>query len=551
MRRHRDELIDDIVLIQRHTLDAAAATVLYLVGIGRNPLDIAVLRKRNNDILNRNQILIIHVADRIKNLCLARIIVFIADHAQLILENLIDPCLMGQNILQIRNFDQKILIFRLDLFTLQTGQAAELHIQNGLRLNLIQTEAAHQTRHSLIGILRITDRMNDRIQIVDRNPQTFQNMGTVLCLLQIKGRTSADDFLLEADVFRQNILQAALLRGTVYEHNVIDRKRSLQRRQTIQLIQKNFRLHILAQFHDDTDTVHVRFVAQIRNSFNHLVTGKIRNPRYHCGLVYLIGDFIDNDALLAVRHTFNMRPGTHDNGTSAGLKGSPDAAAAKNKAAGRKVRSLDILHQLRHGNIRIRHYLQNGINDFAEIVRRNIGRHTDGNTLTAIDQQVREAGRKNRRLLFFAIVVVLHVDGILVQISEHLDSDLGHTCFRITHRGCTVSVHVTEVAMAIDQYLAHVPVLGHVNKGAIDGTVTVRVIFSHCVADNTCTLLIRLVRTVIHLVHGEENTALYRLQTVTNIRQSTRNNDRHRIIKEVTADFLGQLGFRNISRIEL
>ena len=34
-----------------------------------------------------------------------------------------------------------------------------------------------------------------------------------------------------------------------------------------------------------------------------------------------------------------------------------------------------------------------------EVVRRNIGGHADGNALYAVDQQVGEASRQNRRLL--------------------------------------------------------------------------------------------------------------------------------------------------------
>ena len=39
-----------------------------------------------------------------------------------------------------------------------------------------------------------------------------------------------------------------------------------------------------------------------------------------------------------------------------------------------------------------------GVDDFAEIVRRDVGGHADGDAAGAIDQQVREFRRQNRRL---------------------------------------------------------------------------------------------------------------------------------------------------------
>ena len=105
--------------------------------------------------------------------------------------------------------------------------------------------------------------------------------------------------------------------------------------------------------------------------------------------------------------------------------------------------------------------------------------------------------------------------------------------------------------MTVYQCLSQVPVLGHVNQGTVNRTVAVRMVFSHCITDNTRTLTIRFVRCVIHFIHGVENTSLHRFETITYIRQGSCHNDGHGVFKEVSSDFLGEVCFCYISRIEV
>ena len=105
--------------------------------------------------------------------------------------------------------------------------------------------------------------------------------------------------------------------------------------------------------------------------------------------------------------------------------------------------------------------------------------------------------------------------------------------------------------MTIYEHLTHIPRLSHVDKRPVNRAVTMRMIFSHRIADDTRALLIRLIRTVVHLIHRVQNSSLYRLQSISYIRKCTGNDDRHRIIQKVSADFLGQFCFSNMPRVKL
>ena len=59
-----------------------------------------------------------------------------------------------------------------------------------------------------------------------------------------------------------------------------------------------------------------------------------------------------------------------------------------------------------------------GVDDLAEIVRRNVGRHADRDAAGAVDQQVGKLRRQDRRLFFVVVVVRLKIDGVLVDVVE-------------------------------------------------------------------------------------------------------------------------------------
>ena len=59
-----------------------------------------------------------------------------------------------------------------------------------------------------------------------------------------------------------------------------------------------------------------------------------------------------------------------------------------------------------------------------------------------------------------------------------------------------------------------------------------RVVVTHNFTDDFCRLHCSVRSAPTILIHRIQNTAINRLQPVTNVRQSTVNNDRHRVFKE-------------------
>ena len=182
--------------------------------------------------------------------------------------------------------------------------------------------------------------------------------------------------------------------------------------------------------------------------------------------------------------------------------------------------------------------MQAGIDGFVEVVRRNIGRHADGNAAGAVDQQIGQARWHDQRFLLAAIVVGAEIDGFLVQIGQQLVGDFGQADFGVAHGGGVVAIDGAEVALAIDQHVAQRKILRHAHDGVINSGVAVRMVFTDHVADDAGGLFEWAVPVVVELVHGEQHAPVYGFESIPGVRQRTAHNHAHRVVKVASAHFL-------------
>ena len=167
-------------------------------------------------------------------------------------------------------------------------------------------------------------------------------------------------------------------------------------------------------------------------------------------------------------------------------------------------------------------------------MRRNIGCHTNRNTGSTVYQKVRKTARKDGRLLLCLIKVRYKIYSVFINVCQHFHGNLGKSRFCVSHSGGTVTIHGTEVTMSVYQHITGVPFLCQLNQCFINRTVTMRMIFTHGITNDTGTFTMWLIRTVIQLDHGIKNSSLYRLQTISYIRQGSGCNNTHGIINIIT-----------------
>jgi len=154
--------------------------------------------------------------------------------------------------------------------------------------------------------------------------------------------------------------------------------------------------------------------------------------------------------------------------TAAGLVGRLDAVVSHDDAAGREVRTGDLGHEVFDGGLRVVDKQRRGVDHFAEVVRRNVCRHTDRDTRRAVHEQVGVARRQYQRLRQRLVIVGTEIYGLLVEVAQQLHGKTVQSRLRIAHRGRGVAVDGTEVSVSIDQRCAHRERLCQSNHRVVD-----------------------------------------------------------------------------------
>ncbi len=163
------------------------------------------------------------------------------------------------------------------------------------------------------------------------------------------------------------------------------------------------------------------------------------------------------------------------------------------------------------------------------IVRGNVGRHADGDAGRAVGEQVGERRRQHRRLHLAPVVVGAEVDRLLFQPLEQVGGGRCDARFGVALGGRVIAVDVAEVALAVDQRVAHGEVLRQAGERVVDRLVAVRMVVAHGVADDLGALEEAAVRRQPQLVHGIEDAPVHGLQAVAHIGQRAVHDGRQRV----------------------
>ena len=158
-----------------------------------------------------------------------------------------------------------------------------------------------------------------------------------------------------------------------------------------------------------------------------------------------------------------------------------------------------------------------------------VGRHAHRDARRAVGEQVGEAGRQHHRLGAGAVVGRAEVDRLLVDAFEQRLRHLGQPALGVAHGGGVIAVDVAEVALAVDQRIAHGEVLGQPHQRVVDRLVAVRVVVAHHLADDLGALLVAAGGVELQLAHGVEDAPVHGLQAVAHVGQRAVHDGRQRV----------------------
>ena len=312
------------------------------------------------------------------------------------------------------------------------------------------------------------------------------------------------------------------------------------------MIEHHLRVCVAFKFDNHTHTVTVAFLAQIGNSFETFFLNLIGNVFDQLTFVYLVGKFgYYNSRAVVLAVLFELGAGADYYLSSAGCVRLTDTSSAHNNSFCREIRTFDVLHKVLEGSFGVVENTHACVDYFAEIVRRNIGCHTDGYTRRSVYQKVGESRRKHERLLSRFVEVGNPVNRVFLYIAQHFVAYFAHTRFGVTISGRRVAVHRTEVSVTFNQHIAHGEVLSQSHHRVVNRGIAVRMISAQHVADACSRLFERFVAGETVFVHSVQNSSVNRFQSVAHVGERSSDDNRHCILYIAFFHFPDQFAFRN------
>src|SRR5262252_3636795 len=420
--RGDEDVRDDVLRPRAHAPAPGPPAPLRFIHRQRRALDVTRMCQRDHHVLVGYQVFERQLDAALDDLCAPFVGVLLLNRAQFLDDHVPQNSLVSEDLFQLRDQLDHLFVLVDDLLPFEGREAAELHIEYRLRLNLRELELVDQPLLGVVRGLRRADQLDDLVDDVDGLLQAFQDVRAAPGLLQLVVRAVAHDLATEGDELVERIGQVENLRLAVDDREVDHPERDLHLSHLVQLVQDDLRDGVAFEFDDDSDLLlrgrfAVGLVADFGNALDLLVVDQVGDLFDQLRLVDLERDLGDDDgvALLgAAPDAVDGGPSPELHHAAPGLVSLLDALAAVNEPARGEIRPRHDLDQIPDLSVRMLEELNGRLDDLAQVVWRNLGRHADGDSVRTVDQQVRHARRQHCRFLKLFIVVGDEFDGFLL-----------------------------------------------------------------------------------------------------------------------------------------
>src|SRR5712692_4560590 len=404
------------------------------VGIRRGALDVARVADGDQHLRVGDQVFELDLVDLVDDLRAAIVSIRFVHFAQLGDDDLSEFFVARQNLAQLRDQFTNGLQFLENFVDGELRQPVQLQFEDGVDLRIteaqrVSTASRFDFRRSLSAVLpavqldaldflrlpvfrdadvllaeileqvflgihaagRTADDANHVVEVIQGNLIAEQNVLALFRLFQLENRTAADhiDAVLDEQLDHGDQAQFARLPANDGEQNHAER--FLHLRVLEKIVQDELRFFAALQFDDDAHAFARGFIAHVGDAFElfglHQFGDALDQPRF----VHLIRNLRDDDALAVLGGLFDGGLGAHGKAAAARFVSGFDAFAARDVRPGRKIRPRHNFHYFLERRVRLFDQQNGGVHDLAQIVRRDVRGHADGDAARAIDEQIRNA----------------------------------------------------------------------------------------------------------------------------------------------------------------
>ena len=446
-----------------------------------------------------------------------------------------------------------------DLLTLEGGQAAQLEGQDGVGLDGVHVEEFDQAGAGLVDRGGATDEGDDLVEGVEGLQVAFEDVQAFESLAQAELRAAHDDVDLVVDPVADEAVDRQGAGHAVDEREHVGGEVLLQAGALVEVVKDDLGDGVALENDDEALAGAAGgLVADVGDAADRSVAHELGDLVGQVVGVDLVGQ-LGHDEALAALNFLDIDDGALRDGAAAGAVRVFDALAAQNGGAGGEVGSGDQLdegfEEFLAGRLGVFEGPFDAARELAQVVRRDAGRHADGDAFGAVGQQVGEARGQDGGFLVAAVVVVLEIDAFFVDVADHFHGQGCHLALGVTGGGGAQVAGGAEVTLAGDEGVAQRPGLHEAREGVVDRGVAVGVVVTHDLADDAGGLGEGGGGTVAAVVHGVQDAAVDGLEAVAHVGQGAPDDDAHGVVEVgalhlfLQVDLADALGVRDVPRV--
>ena len=484
------QVLDVVLFAGRHPDDAAAAAVLRSICRERHALHVVAARQRDDDVLVGDELLCRQLPRGVVHDLGAPVVtIFGGKLVEVGFDEEEDLSRVGEDRLELRDELDGVAILVVELLPFEARQPSQLHLEDrlGLRLGEAELLAHPGDEHQLLTLVR-ADHLDDLVDVIVRDLEALEDVRSVLRVLEIVLAPPSDDVAAVVDVVLEDLLEREGPRLRVDEREHVEVERRLHGGVLVQVVEHERRVVVALHLDDDAHALAVALVPDIRDAGEALVLHELGDLLDERGLVHRVRELGDDDriAVPAQLLVVGFGPGDHAPATlrvgsadrvhtldRAGLY-VPLLVEAIDRAAAGEVRAGHCVAEVVGGELGVVDQAFRGLDDLAQVVRRDVGRHADGDAGRAVDQQVRQTRRQDGRLLMPVVVVRHPGHGLVLDVRQHLVRDRGQASLGVARRARRIVVDRVmgehagregEVLRRVDREVVHVGAAGRLDLG--------------------------------------------------------------------------------------
>ena len=299
MRSRHKQVLGEVILLRDGPARTCATAALGAVLIKVSALDVTLATDGDNHRLVGNHVLGREIPTLVINFGTAGIAITLPNVFELGFDDAALQYIRIEHRFQVVDELHQLVVFGHDFVALQAGEALETHIEDGAGLHLAQLEALDELATGHFRVARTADELDNLVEVVERNQQTFQDVGALLGFGQLVFGAANDDFGAMLDKIMNELLQVQRHRAAFDEAHVIDTERALQLRVLVEVIEDHAGHGVALEVVHDAHAIAVRLVAHVRNALNLLVVDKRGGFLNHRRLIHHVGNFGNDNLLLA------------------------------------------------------------------------------------------------------------------------------------------------------------------------------------------------------------------------------------------------------------